>query len=357
MYKFIISGGGTGGHIYPAIAIAGEIQRQYPDSQIVFVGAKGKMEMQLVPEAGFRIHGLWISGIKRKLSFSNLIFPFKLLISLIKAKVILQRFKPDAVVGVGGFASGPLLYMAARKKIPSLIQEQNSYPGITNKLLAHKANTICVAFQGLEHYFPKEKIVITGNPVRSDIAKINITKEEARRKLGLNPNMTTVLIMGGSLGARTINEAIEAGVDELNDENIQVIWQTGKNYTGSKTVAKGIRLTFIKDMAQAYASSDVVVSRAGALSISELCLVGKPVILIPSPNVAEDHQTKNALALVEEKAALLISDQLVEPNLIKAIIHLCKDEEQQIELSSNIIKLAKPDATKEIVHQLMTLID
>lgn len=356
-HSFIVSGGGTGGHIYPAIAIARELQKRFPNARIEFVGAKGKMEMQLVPEAGFPIQGLWISGIQRKLTVSNLLFPLKLIASLWKAGRILSKVKPDAVVGVGGFASGPLLYMASRKEIPTLIQEQNSYPGITNKLLAKKVDVICTAFPGLERFFPASKMVLTGNPVRSDIMDNRITAAEARVRLELDPGKTTVLVIGGSLGARTINDAMESGVDRLNDENIQVIWQTGKFYAGEKQVRLGRRMPFIKEMDLAYAAADVVVSRAGALSISELCLVGKPVILVPSPNVAEDHQTKNAMTLVDKKAAILMKDHDAAGKLIQVLINLCNDKVQQAELGANIRTLAKPDASKDIVNQLIKLIE
>lgn len=356
-YRFLISGGGTGGHIFPAIAIAREIQKKYPEAEVEFVGAKDKMEMRVVPDAGFRIHGLWISGIQRRLTAKNLSFPFKLLSSLMRSRSILKKFKPDAVIGVGGFASGPLLYMASRMKIPTLIQEQNSYPGITNKLLAGRVNRICVAFEGLERFFPKEKIVSTGNPVRSDIVENKITKEEARNKLGLDPALNTVLIIGGSLGAKTINQAIEAGLDKLEEANIQILWQTGRSYTGDAEVKLGKRVTFIKEMDLAYASADAVISRAGALSISELCLVGKPTIFVPSPNVAEDHQTKNARSLVDHDAALLVKDSEAGQQLIDRLLALMKDSKLREDLSARISELGKPNATEHIVQEIMKLID
>ncbi len=330
----------------------------------MFVGAKNRMEMQKVPEAGYDIVGLWISGFQRKLTLDNLSFPLKLVVSLLKAGKIIRKFKPDAVVGVGGFASGPLLYRATAKNIPALIQEQNSYPGITNKLLANRVNTICVASDKMDRFFPKGKLVLTGNPVRKDIVDTLDKRSEAQRFYGLNPTQKTVLIIGGSNGARTINQSILGQLDQIVEANIQLIWQTGKHYhqdvleaTKNKDLANIKIFEFLKEMDFAYAAADVVVSRAGALSIAELCLVGKPVIFIPSPNVAEDHQTKNAQALVDKAAAVLINDGEAKSKLIEVTLQLLKDNDRQISLQENIKKLGKPDATDKIVSEILSLIN
>lgn len=322
------------------------------------------MEMQKVPEAGYDIIGLWISGIQRKLTVDNLSFPFKLLSSLLKSGSILNKFKPDVVVGVGGFASGPLLYRATGKGIPSLIQEQNSYPGITNKLLAKKVDRICVGAENMERFFPKEKIVVTGNPVRKDIIHAGEKREEALRFFSLSPAKKTVLIIGGSNGARTINHSLMAEIQQMIDAGIQVIWQTGRFYYQEvKDSVRGYDLSdfrifeFLKEMDLAYAAADVVISRAGALSIAELCLVGKPVIFVPSPNVAEDHQTKNARALVDNNAAVLISDKDAMTALVKATLQLIKDSDRQLSLSENIKKLARPDAAEMIAREILSLIN
>ena len=335
-----------------------------PDIKLLFVGARGRMEMQKVPEAGYDIIGLWISGIQRKLTVDNLSFPFKLLSSLLKSGSILNKFKPDVVVGVGGFASGPLLYRATGKGIPSLIQEQNSYPGITNKLLAKKVDRICVGAENMERFFPKEKIVVTGNPVRKDIIHAGEKREEALRFFSLSPAKKTVLIIGGSNGARTINHSLMAEIQQMIDAGIQVIWQTGRFYYQEvKDSVRGYDLSdfrifeFLKEMDLAYAAADVVISRAGALSIAELCLVGKPVIFVPSPNVAEDHQTKNARALVDNNAAVLISDKDAMTALVKATLQLIKDSDRQLSLSENIKKLARPDAAEMIAREILSLIN
>ena len=335
-----------------------------PDIKLLFVGARGRMEMQKVPEAGYDIIGLWISGIQRKLTVDNLSFPFKLLSSLLKSGSILNKFKPDVVVGVGGFASGPLLYRATGKGIPSLIQEQNSYPGITNKLLAKKVDRICVGAENMERFFPKEKIVVTGNPVRKDIIHAGEKREEALRFFNLSPAKKTVLIIGGSNGARTINHSLMAEIQQMIDAGIQVIWQTGRFYYQEvKDSVRGYDLgdfrifEFLKEMDLAYAAADVVISRAGALSIAELCLVGKPVIFVPSPNVAEDHQTKNARALVDNNAAVLISDKDARTALVKATLQLIKDSDRQLSLSENIKKLARPDAAEMIAREILSLIN
>ncbi|SFF33196.1 undecaprenyldiphospho-muramoylpentapeptide beta-N-acetylglucosaminyltransferase [Thermoflexibacter ruber] len=362
--KFIISGGGTGGHIYPAIAIAQELKAQIPDCEILFVGAEGKMEMEKVPKAGFKIVGLPIRGLQRKLTVENLAFPFKLLQSLWKAWKIVKDFKPDAVIGVGGYASGAVMQVAVWQGIKTLIQEQNSYAGLTNKLVAKSVNKICVAYPNMERYFPKEKIVFCGNPVRKDITDLESIRSEAFKFFDLSENKKTVLVLGGSLGARTINNCLKNGVNELLTQGYQVIWQTGKIYFEEmKAFANTLNSKdlYIKDfiykMNYAYACADVVISRAGALSVSELCLAGKPTILVPSPNVAEDHQTKNAMALVNENAAVLVRDGEASNTLITKTIELLKDEKRQKELAENIMKLAKPNASREIVNEIVKIVE
>jgi len=357
--KFILSGGGTGGHIYPAIAIANELQLRFPDADILFVGAKDKMEMQKVPQAGYKIKGLWIAGLQRKLTLQNAMFPFKLLSSLLESRKILKNFKPDVVIGTGGFASGPLLKMATSMNIPTVIQEQNSYPGITNKLLSAKANTICVAYDNLETYFPKEKIIKTGNPVRQDLIEISSKRQEALDYFKLDKNKKTLLILGGSLGARRINQLIEKELDNLLALNIQIIWQCGKFYLDEyqKFAKYNVQVTaFIERMDLVYAASDVIISRAGASSVSELCLVAKPVIFIPSPNVAEDHQTKNAQAIVDKKGALLLKESQLDEDFMIVFESLIKDIGKQQFLGKSIQKLAKPNATIEIVDEIVKLI-
>lgn len=354
LHKVIISGGGTGGHIFPAIAIANELKKQNPLIEILFVGAIGKMEMEKVPAAGYKIEGLWISGLQRRLTIKNLSFPFKVIASLFKSRKILRKFKPDVVIGVGGFASGPMLRAATSKGIPTVIQEQNSFPGMTNKILSKKVNKICVAYEGLEKWFPREKIVLTGNPVREEIVKLEGKKERGLEHFNLKSNQQVLLVIGGSLGARTINEAIEKNIDFLSSKNIQVIWQTGKTYFEQAKLAAtnyaNIKVNdFIAKMDLAYAVSDVVVSRAGAISVSELCLVKKPAILIPSPNVAEDHQTKNAMALVNHHAAILVKDIDAKNNLGKVIVDLIESEEQKNKLKTNIASLGFNNSTEAIV--------
>lgn len=362
-YRLIISGGGTGGHIFPALAIANEFRERHPNAEILFVGAQGKMEMTKIPEAGYKIIGLWISGIQRKLTLSNLSFPFKLISSYIKAGSIVKEFKPDAVIGTGGYASGPIMLAATRNKIPSLIQEQNSYAGLTNKQLGDKVTRVCVAYAGMDSYFPSSKIVFTGNPVRKDINQIEEKRERALSHFALSSNERTLLIIGGSLGARTINESILAGVDKLIDARVQVIWQTGKIYfedikrqLENKDLRRIRVFDFLKQMDLAYAAADVVIARAGALSISELCLAKKPSILVPSPNVAEDHQTKNAMALVSENAAALVKDVQAKEILVSEALKLVYDEGRCERLSSQIAKLAKPNATSEIVDEIEKMI-
>lgn len=357
--RAIISGGGTGGHIFPALAIAHEIKRRNPEAEILFVGALGKMEMEKVPAAGYKIIGLPIAGFQRKLTFSNFVLPFKLTKSLYQAYKILKNFKPEVVVGVGGYASGPTLRAAIFAGIPTLIQEQNSFPGKTNKILAGKVNAICTAYEGLEKFFPKEKIVQTGNPVRSEMIAIEGKKEEAYSFFGLNPNKKTILVIGGSLGARTLNESVLDGMKLIEDNQVQVLWQCGKFYfekmkeSLGQTKHEGIHLNeFIARMDLAYAAADIIISRAGAISVSELCLIQKPTILVPSPNVAEDHQTKNAMALVNKNAAILVKDNEAKNELIEKTAELLGSEDKLKQLSEAIAQLGKPNASKMIVDEL-----
>jgi UDP-N-acetylglucosamine--N-acetylmuramyl-(pentapeptide) pyrophosphoryl-undecaprenol N-acetylglucosamine transferase len=362
-YRLIISGGGTGGHIFPALAIANTFRERYPDSEILFVGAEGRMEMTRVPEAGYKIVGLWISGLQRKLTWSNLSFPIKLISSYFKAGKIIKDFKPNVVIGTGGYASGPIMLAATKNKIPSLIQEQNSYAGLTNKRLGEKVQRVCVAYPDMEKYFPKGKLIFTGNPVRKDIFDLETKRDKALIQFAFDRNIKTLLILGGSLGAKTINESVLAHIDQLIDAKVQVIWQTGKVYyegvkeqVGNKDLRK-IRIhDFLKQMDMAYAASDVVISRAGALAISELCLAKRPTILVPSPNVAEDHQTKNAMSLVNAQAAFMIKDAEAGSKLIDAALKLLHDESQCKKFSGNIAKLGKPDASQQIVDEIEKLI-
>jgi len=356
--NIILSGGGTGGHIYPAISIANELKAKYPDANFLFVGAKDKMEMEKVPQAGYAIEGLWISGLQRQLTLKNLSFPFKLLSSLWNAHKIIKKFKPTVVIGTGGFASGPTLYAASRKGIKTVVQEQNSYPGITNKLLSKKADKICVAYDGLERFFPADKIVKSGNPVRQDLLGIKDKRKEALEFFKLDVTKKTLVIIGGSLGARAVNNLVQKHVEWLVELGVQVIWQTGKLYYEEfKKYDKleGVQtFAFLNRMDLTYAAADVLISRAGASSISELCIVGKPVIFIPSPNVAEDHQTKNALSVVNKDAALLLKES--ELTVFKTMFsELISDEELQQKLSENIKKLALPNATKDIVKEIEKL--
>ncbi len=358
-YRFILSGGGTGGHIYPAIAIANELKSRFPDAEFLFVGAKDKMEMQKVPQAGYPIKGLWIAGLQRKITLQNMMFPIKLIDSLWKSRQILREFKPDVVIGTGGFASGALLKMAAIMGIPTLIQEQNSYPGITNKLLSEKANKICVAYENLERFFPKDKIVLTGNPVRQDLIDIEDKRSAAIKYFTLNKKKKTLLILGGSLGARRINQLIEKELDNILSQNLQVIWQCGKLYFDEyqKYNSDDVRVAaFIERMDFVYAAADLIISRAGASSVSELCIVGKPVIFIPSPNVAEDHQTKNAKAIVDKKGAILIKESDLDSEFSLVLESLINDEGKQNQLSENIKDLAMPEATRQIADEIVRLI-
>ena len=363
-YRIMISGGGTGGHIYPALAIAQEIKQRYPDTDFMFVGAKGRMEMLKVPAAGFAITGLWISGIQRKLTLSNLMFPIKLISSLVKSWLLVSKFKPHAVIGTGGYASGPVSIVANAKSIPLLIQEQNSFPGLTNRKLAKKAKKVCVAYDHMDRFFTKEQLVLTGNPVRNDIIHYADQKDAGLKKYNFNDNKPILMVMGGSLGARTINECILDSIDVLIESGIQVLWQTGKiYYQNILKKVKGMDLAnirvveFIDEMEKAYAISDVVISRAGALSISELCLVGKAVIFVPSPNVSDDHQTKNAKALVDVNAALMVTDNEAPKFLVKHAVDLLNHTDKQVELGQNIRKLAKPEATKTIVDEFEKLLN
>ena len=360
--RVILSGGGTGGHIFPAVAIANAVKETEPGAEIMFVGAKGRMEMEKVPASGYPIEGLWISGLQRRFSADNLLFPFKVISSLYQARKIIQSFKPDVVIGTGGYASGPTLRMATWLGIPTLIQEQNSFPGITNKMLASKADRICVAYPGMEKFFPESKISITGNPVRHDIEFNNYSKAESLKHFGLSEGKTTLLVVGGSLGARTINQSIHAGLKTLVDNNIQMIWQTGKLYAipAAKAATEFqlngiITLPFIKEMDMAYSAADIVVSRAGAIAISELCLTGKPSILIPSPNVAEDHQTKNALALSSRGAAILVKDCDAAVSLVSIITQLTTNLTEQKTLSTNISSMAIRNSARKIAEHVFEL--
>ena len=360
--KVIISGGGTGGHIFPAIAIANAVKEKLPDAEILFVGAEGRMEMEKVPAAGYKIIGLPIMGLQRRLTLQNLKFPFKLLASLRRAKKVIKDFKPDVVVGVGGYASGPLLKIATNLKIPALIQEQNSFPGITNKLLAPKVSKICVAYDGMEKFFPAEKIMMTGNPVRQQIKNVENKRDRGLEKFGLQKDKTNVLVIGGSLGARSINRSIDKGINRLAEKGIQLLWQTGKLYVdeAQKAVApykgQGIVTTpFITEMDYAYAVADVVVSRAGAIAVSELCLVAKPSILVPLPTAAEDHQTKNAMALVNQNAAVLVKDVETDDQLIDEVIALCEDTDRRTKLKTNVAKMAYSDAADIIANEVIKL--
>jgi UDP-N-acetylglucosamine--N-acetylmuramyl-(pentapeptide) pyrophosphoryl-undecaprenol N-acetylglucosamine transferase len=357
--NILLSGGGTGGHIYPAVAIANELKARHPEAEFLFVGANGRMEMEKIPQLGYKIEGLNISGIQRSMTLKNLSFPFKLLQSLYRAGKILRKFRPNVVIGTGGYASGPTLYMASLKNIPSLIQEQNSYPGITNKLLAKKAEKICVAYDGLEKYFPKEKMIKTGNPVRQDLLDIESKRAEGLAHFGLDPKKTTIAVIGGSLGAKRINETIALHLETLLDKGLQVLWQTGKLYI-DRFEALGkkegvVMRAFIQRMDLFYAASDVLISRAGAGTISELCIVGKPVLFIPSPNVAEDHQTKNALSVVNEDAALMIKESELE-SFEEVLLRIVGDPEKRKELSENIKKLALPDATRKIADEVEKIV-
>ena len=360
--RVIISGGGTGGHIFPAVSIANAVKALRPDAKILFVGAQGRMEMQRVPAAGYEIKGLPICGFDRK----NLLKNFKVLYKIWKsqrmAKQIIKDFKPQVAVGVGGYASGPTLNKAAAMGIPCLIQEQNSYAGVTNKLLAKKAAKICVAYEGMERFFPAEKIILTGNPVRQTLFDTTITQEEAIKSFGLDPTKKTILLVGGSLGARTINESVLQHLDQVKGTDVQFIWQTGKYYSAEiakrlegQNIPNLVVTDFITDMGAAYKAADLVISRAGASSISEFCLIGKPVILVPSPNVAEDHQTKNALALANRDAAIYVKDAEAPATLLELAVKTVNDEKKLKSLSENVLKLALPDSADIIAKEVIKL--
>jgi UDP-N-acetylglucosamine--N-acetylmuramyl-(pentapeptide) pyrophosphoryl-undecaprenol N-acetylglucosamine transferase len=358
--KVIISGGGTGGHIFPALAIANELKTRFSTIEILFVGANGRMEMTKVPEAGYEIIGLDVVGLQRRLTYKNLFFPFLLLKSLRKAKSIVKSFNPNVVIGVGGYASGPTLKMASKLGYPTLIQEQNSYAGLTNKLLSKKAKSICVAYDNMSKFFPADKIKLTGNPVRSDILNINDKKDEALRHFAIESKQKVVLILGGSLGAKSINEGLLNNIDSINKDNLTILWQVGSRYIESinenlnrKKYPAIIPLAFIKRMDLAYAAADIIVSRAGALSISEIAIVGKPAILVPSPNVSEDHQTKNAMSLVNNSSAIMVQDNVVNSELIPEIINLIENEESWSAYENNLSQMAKPDASKHIVDEVV----
>lgn len=358
--KVIISGGGTGGHIFPAISIANQIKTVKPDAEILFVGALGRMEMERVPNAGYEIIGLPVSGFSRKNMFANISVLFRLLKSLRIANRVIKDFKPDYAVGVGGYASGPLLWKAASNKVPAIIQEQNSFPGVTNKLLKNKVAKICVAYDGMERFFPASKIVKTGNPVRQQILQLPTDKNACVEKFGLNPQKPVVLVVGGSLGARTINNCIAEALPRFEAKDVQLIWQTGKNYFSkaeeqAKPFKNVIATQFISNMDEAFAAADIVISRAGASTISELCLVGKPVIFVPSPNVTEDHQTHNAMALVNKNAALMVKDVEAKDKLAEECFALMLDKPKMKELSDNILPLGISNSAERIVNELFAL--
>tara|TARA_B110000977_G_C11077674_1_gene491814 strand:- start:2122 stop:3219 length:1098 start_codon:yes stop_codon:yes gene_type:complete len=356
--NILISGGGTGGHIFPAIAIAKELQKRNKNVNLLFVGASDRMEMEKIPAAGFKIIGLWISGFQRSLSLRNLLFPIKLIFSIVKSLFIILRFKPHVVIGTGGFASGPILWVASLLKIPTLIQEQNSYPGITNKILASSVTKICVAYPGLDRFFPSNKIFVSGNPIRSEIEFANYKKKEALASYGFTTDKPIVLIVGGSLGAKRINETVLTNSAWFAANNVQLIWQTGKLYFDKciktqNTIGSGAQIkAFISDMARAYTAADVVISRAGAIALSELTSLGKTCILIPSPNVAEDHQKKNALFLVNNDAAILVEEKNIDTELFTVLKALLEQPEKQMELATNCKRMAQPRAAHKIVDRI-----
>lgn len=361
--RIIISGGGTGGHIFPAVSIANAIRAKYPEAKILFVGALGRMEMQRVPAAGYEIVGLPISGFNRKNMLKNVVVLYRIWKSQQMAKKIIRKFNPMAAVGVGGYASGPMLNQCTKMGIPCLIQEQNSYAGVTNKILSKKVDRICVAYDGMERFFPADKIVKTGNPVRQALLDTKLTKAEALKSFGLSEDKKTILIVGGSLGARTVNESVLQNLDMIKESGVQFIWQTGKYYNASimaelkqRGTVPSLHVTdFISDMGAAYKAADLVISRAGASSISEFCLIGKSVILVPSPNVAEDHQTKNAMALVNKNAALYVKDADAPAEVVKLALQTVKDDARLKELSENILKLALPDSADIIANEVVKL--
>jgi UDP-N-acetylglucosamine--N-acetylmuramyl-(pentapeptide) pyrophosphoryl-undecaprenol N-acetylglucosamine transferase len=359
-YRFLLSGGGTGGHIYPAVAIADELRRRHPDATFLFVGARDRMEMEKIPQAGYEIRGLWISGLERKISWKNLVFPLKLIASLMKANAIVREFKPHLVIGTGGFASGPTLRMAAARGIPCVLQEQNSFAGITNKWLAKRASRVFVAYDGMEQFFPKETIRLTGNPVRDELTALPPDRKAARISMGLKPAQKTLLVLGGSLGARRINQLVEKELGFLESLGIQVLWQCGKGYfeTYRKYQSDKVQVrAFIREMGSAFAAADLIISRAGAGAVSELCLVGKPVLFIPSPNVAEDHQRKNAEAIVGRNAAVMLQESELDTAFEKTFGDLVADPERMTRLGENIRELALPNATRDIVDEIERLLE
>jgi UDP-N-acetylglucosamine--N-acetylmuramyl-(pentapeptide) pyrophosphoryl-undecaprenol N-acetylglucosamine transferase len=361
--KILISGGGTGGHIFPAVAIANALKARVKDIDILFVGAKGRMEMEKVPQAGYPIKGLWISGLQRRLDLNNLVFPFKLLSSLMGAAKIIKQFKPDVAIGTGGYASGPLLYVASKKNIPTLILEQNSYPGITNKLLGKTVDKICVAYKELENFFPKEKIVVSGTPIRKEILQLKVTREDGLKFFGLQQDKPVLLIIGGSQGAQKINEAIAKNLEKILAEDIAIIWQTGKTglETAKNTAEKLINkesvrvVDFITRMDMAYATADLIISRAGAIAIAEIIAVNKPAIFIPLPSAAEDHQTKNAETLLKGHAAVMVKESETDEKLLKTITDLIKMKSTRLLLAQNLKRFERPDATEKIVDEIIEL--
>lgn len=358
-YRFLLSGGGTGGHIYPALAIADELKRRFPEAEFLFVGARDRMEMEKIPQAGYQIRGLWISGLERKISWKNLVFPIKLISSLMKANAIIGKFKPHLVIGTGGFASGPTLRMAAARGIPCVLQEQNSFAGITNKWLAKYARRVFVAYEGMDRFFPLKTIRFTGNPVRSELMKMLPDTSKARESLGLEQEMKTLLVLGGSLGSGRINQLIEKELEYFSKLGLQILWQCGKGYFSQfkKHDSRSVRvLPFIAEMETAYAAADLIISRAGAGSVSELCLVGKPVLFIPSPNVAEDHQRKNAASIVQKDAAVMLEETELEDEFETTFLKLITDPAALNRLGTNIRLLAKPAATSEIADEIEALI-
>lgn len=361
--KIVISGGGTGGHIFPAVAIANKLKEHFPQADILFVGAKGRMEMEKVPQAGFPIKGLWISGFQREFTVDNLVFPLKLISSICKAKKIVRNFKPDVAVGTGGYASGPLLFAATRKKVPALILEQNSYPGVTNKILGKRVKTICVAYQGMEQYFPKEKIVVTGAPVRKEIFNLDVTREEGLAYFDLSKDFPVLLVVGGSQGARGINEAVAQNLDAILQTGVQLIWQTGSSSFASagETVAHSkykdrVKVTeFITSMDKAYAAADILISRAGAIAIAEIVAVGKPAIFIPLPSAAEDHQTKNALALTEKEAGILLKESEAKDKIVEEVATLVHSQKRRNQIIQNLKAFKNDDATGHIVKEIIKI--
>ncbi len=363
-YKILIGGGGTGGHVFPAIAIADALKLKDPGMEFLFVGALGRLEMEKVPEAGYSILGLPVAGFQRRLTLKNFTFFFKLLVSMIRSRTIVRTFEPDVAVGVGGYASGPILKAAARKRVPILLQEQNSYAGVTNRLLARSAHTICVAYENMDRYFPADRIVLTGNPVRQHLMSLPRDHKQDLQEFGLEEGKKVCLVVGGSMGARTLNYSIMEGIEKLDRDDLQLLWQCGMLYQKeaeemvARSGLKNIRvLPFISKMDCAYGAADLIISRAGAITISELCLIGKPVILVPSPNVAEDHQTRNAEALVSRKAAFLMPDNLAREHLVDKMLNLMGDENQKKELSKNIVQLGISDASQRIAAEVINIMD